>query len=188
MTTPHVARSVPQRHTLARDLILVLGGSILIALSAQIALPIPFSPVPVTGQTFAVLLVGALLGRWRGAAAVMAYLTEGALGLPVFAGGAAGIARLVGPTAGYLVGFAGGAWLVGYLAESGWTRRAASAAVSMALGSAVILTCGALWLALFVGIGDAFRVGLLPFLVGDALKIAVAAAVLPPAARYIGRR
>jgi len=104
--------------SLVWKLVLVLAGSALIALSAQVRFPLPFSPVPVTGQTFAVLLVAAALGR-LGLASVIAYLVEGAIGLPVFAGGAFGVATMVGPTGGYLIGFALAAALVGSAAERG---------------------------------------------------------------------
>src|SRR5689334_20832837 len=124
--------------SLAFDLGLTLVGSALIALSARVAIPLPFSPVPVTGQTFAVLLVGAALGRRRGAAAVIAYLAEGAAGLPVFAGPNAGPAVLLGPTGGYLFGFIPGAWLCGLLAERGWDRRVGTTILSMILGNVAI--------------------------------------------------
>jgi biotin transport system substrate-specific component len=105
------------------DAVLVVTGSVFIALLAQVAIPLPFSPVPITGQTFAVLLVGVLLGSRRGGLGVLLYLLEGAAGLPFFAGGTAGLARLAGPTGGYLVGFVVAAIVVGLLAERGWDRR-----------------------------------------------------------------
>ena len=132
----------------AYEALLVLAGSGLIALSAWIAVPLPFSPVPVTAQTFAVLLVGSALGARRGAASALAYLAEGCSGLPVFAGGAAGPHVLAGPTGGYLAGFVLGAWMCGALAERGWDRRAISTIASMALGNALILAIGLLWLAI----------------------------------------
>src|SRR5262245_36726124 len=101
----------------AREVTLILAGSLLIALTAQLQFSLPVSPGPATGQTFAVLLLGALYGRKRGAATVLTYLVLGTIGLPVFAGGASGIARLVGPTAGYLVGFVAAAFVVGFLSE-----------------------------------------------------------------------
>ena len=120
------------------DLALILAGSALIALSAQVAFPLPFSPVPVTGQTFGVLLVASLLGRARGTAAVLAYLAEGAAGLPVFAGAAAGPAKLIGPTGGYLTGFVLGAYVCGWLAERGWDRTPFKTTISMILGNIAI--------------------------------------------------
>jgi biotin transport system substrate-specific component len=164
---------------LAYEAPLVLAGSALIALSAWIALPLPFSPVPVTAQTFAVLFVGSALGARRGAAVVLAYLAEGACGLPVFAGGSSGVHVFVGPTGGYLAGFVLGAWLCGALAERGFDRRPVTTVVSMALGNVAILVPGLLWLAQFVGTERVLALGLFPFLPGDVLKITLAAALLP---------
>jgi biotin transport system substrate-specific component len=165
--------------SLAYEALLVLAGSALIALSAWIALPLPFSPVPVTAQTFAVLFVGSALGARRGAASALAYLAEGASGLPVFAGGSSGVHVLVGPTGGYLAGFVLGAWICGALAERGYDRRPATTLLSMALGNIAILVPGLLWLARFVGAPRVLAMGLFPFLPGDVLKIALAVALLP---------
>jgi biotin transport system substrate-specific component len=163
-----------------RSALLVLGFSLLTALAAQLVVPLPFTPVPLTGQTFAVLLTGALLGPRLGALAMLAYLAEGAAGLPFFRGGASGVGHFAGATAGYLLAFPAAAYVTGYLAERGWDRRFLTAAAAMALGSFVILACGWAWLALmFKGGGEAFRLGVAPFLPGDVVKIALAAAVLP---------
>ncbi len=172
---------------IAKEVILILAGSALIAASAWIAVPLPFSPVPVTAQTFAVLLVGSVLGSRRGAAAALAYLGEGSLGLPVFAGGSGGAHVLAGPTGGYLVGFLAGAWLCGVLAERGWDRRVRATALSMALGNLAILLPGLLWLERFVGPERVLAMGLIPFLPGDAVKIAVAAVILPLGWKLIAR-
>jgi biotin transport system substrate-specific component len=169
------------------EAILVLAGSALIAASAWIAVPLPFSPVPVTAQTFAVLLVGSVLGARRGAAAAIAYLGEGSLGLPVFAGGSGGVHALAGPTGGYLAGFVAGAWLCGLLAERGWDRRVLTTVVSMALGNVAILAPGLLWLSRFVGTERVLALGLVPFLPGDVVKIASAAVVLPLGWKVIAR-
>lgn len=177
---------VPRRGVLA-DGLLVLGASLFIALSAQLAVPLPFTPVPVTGQTFAVLLAGALLGSRRGTLAVAAYLAEGASGLPVFAGGAGGAAHLLGPTAGYLFAFGPAAWIVGILCEHGFDRRVGTTAAAMAAGTAVILGGGVAWLATTVGPARALALGVTPFLPGAALKILLAAALLPSAWRLAGR-
>ncbi|MBV9924674.1 MAG: biotin transporter BioY [Acidobacteria bacterium] len=159
---------------------LVVGFSLFVALAAQVAVPLPFTPVPLTGQTFAVLLTGALLGPRLGALAMAAYLFEGAAGLPFFRGGAGGVGHLMGPTAGYLFAFPAAAYVTGALAERGWDRRYLPAAAAMALGSFVILAGGWAWLALmFKGGAEAFRLGVAPFLPGDVVKIALAAAVLP---------
>ena len=163
-----------------RSALLVLGFSLLTALAAQVVVPLPWTPVPLTGQTFAVLLTGALLGPRLGALAMAAYLAEGAAGLPFFRGGAGGRAHLAGPTAGYLFAFPAAAFVTGLLAERGWDRRYLPAAAAMALGSLVILAGGWAWLALTFGSGgEAFRLGVAPFLAGDLVKIALAAAALP---------
>ncbi len=170
-----------------RDFILVLGGSLFIALSAQLQIPLPFSPVPITGQTFAVLLLAALLGSRRGVAAIATYVLLGVLGLPVFAGGVAGAARLVGPTAGYLLGWFPAAFVVGRLSEKGWDRKAWSMALAMLIGNAIIYLMGALWLQRFVG-SAVLETGVLPFIPGDLLKIALATLLLPAAWRVVGRQ
>lgn len=170
------------------DSFLVLGGSFLIALSAQIAIPLPFSPVPITGQTFAVLTVGMLLGRWRGTAAVLAYLTEGVLGLPVFAGGVAGVAKIAGPTGGYLVSFLPAAYLAGYLAEKDWDRKISTTFLAMILGNIIIFGFGAFWLGRFVGLDKAVSLGVVPFLIGDVVKIGLATIALPGAWKLLNGR
>ena len=163
-----------------RGLALVVGFSLLTALAAQVVIPLPWTPVPVTGQTFAVLLTGALLGSRLGALAMIAYLLEGAAGLPFFAAGGAGLGRLLfGPTSGYLLAYPAAAFLVGLLAERGWDRRWLTAAAAMSLGSVVILLGGWAWLSRFVGPAAAWSAGVAPFLAGDVVKIALAAAVLP---------
>jgi biotin transport system substrate-specific component len=174
-----------------RSALVVVGFSLLTALAAQVAVPLPFTPVPLTGQTFAVLLTGALLGPRLGALAMLAYLAEGAAGLPFFRGGAGGVGHLSGATAGYLFAFPAAAYVTGYFAERGWDRRFLTAAAAMALGSLVILGCGWAWLALALGGAQAFRLGVAPFLAGDVVKIALAAAVLPSGwalLRRLGRR
>ena len=171
----------------ARELALVIGGSLFISLAAQIQVLLPFSPVPVTGQTFAVLLLAALCGCRRGPATVLTYLILGGLGLPVFAGGASGAARLLGPTAGYLLGFLAAALVVGALAEKGWDRRPATTAASMVLGNIIIYATGVAWLSRFVGWNSVLSAGVLPFLAGDAVKIALATFLLPAGWRLIGR-
>jgi len=170
-----------------REFALILGGSLLIALAARLQIVLPFSPVPVTGQTFAVLLIGALYGSTRAPATVVTYIILGVLGLPVFAGGAAGIARLAGPTAGYLVGFVAAAFVVGLLGERGWHRRPSTTAVSMIIGNAIIYVFGAGWLSRFVGWDAVLSAGVVPFLAGDVLKIALATVLLPTGWRFIGR-
>ncbi len=160
---------------------LALAFSLLTALAAQVVIPLPWGPVPITGQTFAVLLTGALLGSRLGALALMAYLLEGALGLPFFAAGGSGMGRLMfSPTSGYLLAYPAAAFLTGLLAERGWDKRFLTAAAAMALGSMVILLCGWSWLAIFYkNPAYAASIGVLPFIPGDVIKIALAAAALP---------
>ena len=162
-----------------RSVGLVIVFSLFIAASAQFAIHI--GPVPITGQTFAVLLTGALLGSRLGAAAVIAYLIAGAVGLPFFAGGGGGLIRFFGPTAGYLVAFPAAAFITGAFAEHGWDKRYETAVAAMAIGSAIILLGGWAWYAVLTNTPPvaAFKLAVLPFLVGDVVKIALAAAVLP---------
>lgn len=165
----------------------ILAGSLLVAALAQVAIPLPWTPVPITGQTLGVLLVGAALGAGRGGAALLLYLAEGAAGLPFFAGGVGGAQVFLGPTAGYLIGFPLAAFAVGMLAERGWDRRVATTAAAMAAGTAILFTTGALWLGVFVGFERAFALGVAPFLPGAVIKIGVAAAALPLAWRWLGK-
>jgi|SRR5687767_330202 len=183
-----VASRAARAAILSYDVPLVLGASFLIALSAQVAIPLPFSPVPVTAQTLALLILAAGLGRVRAAAAALCYLAEGASGLPVFAGGSAGPHVLAGPTGGYLAGFVPAAWLVGALAERGWDRHFGLTAVAMLAGNAVVLALGAAWLGVFVGVERAIALGVVPFLFGDLVKSGMAALLLPLAWRALGRR
>ncbi len=172
-----------------RSAALMLLGSIALWLSAKIQLPL--WPVPATMQTFVVLMLGIAYG-WRLAGVTMLlYLAEGAVGLPVFAGTwseGGGIGHLVGPTAGYLVGFAVAAAAVGWLAERGWDRSPATAAVAMVAGNLVIYALGIGWLGAQIGYATALEVGLLPFLLGDAIKVALGAALLPLAWKALGRK
>ncbi|MDP9320757.1 MAG: biotin transporter BioY [Chloroflexota bacterium] len=167
-------------------LVLVLAGSTLMALAAQVRIPLPFSPVPVTGQTFAVLLVAAALGR-LGLASAVAYLIEGAIGLPVFAGGASGVAYMTGPTGGYLIGFALAAALVGSTVERGWDRHLVTALAAMLIGEVAIYACGLAWLARFVPSERLLDAGLIPFIPGDLFKMVLAALALPAAWRLVRR-
>jgi len=161
------------------DMTLIVGGSLLIGLCAQVKILLPLGPVPVTGQTFAVLMIGALLGSRRGCLAVLAYLAEGAAGLPVFAFGG-GAAALAGPTGGYLIGFMPAAYVAGSLAQKGWDRRIGTTVLAMALANAAIYACGLFWLCCLMGVSTAvLAVGLYPFVAGDLLKIVLAAVLLP---------
>ena len=175
-TVADVLRPCEKRYAFVYDLALIIGGSLLIAVSAQIAIGYP---VPITAQTFAVLMISALLGARRGIACLLAYLAEGAAGLPVFAQGKAGLVTFAGPTGGYLVGFVVAAFVVGLLAEKGWDRRFRTTVLAMVIGNIIIYAFGLTWLALLVGAKSALAGGLYPFIPGDMLKIVLAAALLP---------
>lgn len=169
-----------------RLVVLALAGSALMAVAAKIQ--VPMWPVPMTMQTFAVLVIAMSYGLRLAGATMLLYLAEGAAGLPVFASGG-GLAYFAGPTAGYLVGFLVAAILVGWLAEKGWDRTVVSTLIAMALGTAAIFALGVAWLAIFLGDADkAIASGLTPFLLGAAVKIALAAAVLPMAWRLLSGR
>lgn len=162
-----------------RSVGIVIVFSLFIAACAQFT--IPFGAVPITGQSFAVLLTGALLGSRLGAAAVIAYLIEGAVGLPFFAGGGSGLVRFLGPTAGYLVAFPAAAFVTGAFAEHGWDKQYHTAVAAMAIGSAIILASGWAWYSILTTTlpNVSFSLSVLPFLPGDVIKITLAAAVLP---------
>lgn len=167
----------------------MVGASLFVGLIAQIS--IPLWPVPITGQTLAVLLVGAVLGSRRAGVALTLYLIEGVAGLPFFAGGSSGWATVTGPTGGYILGFIIAAYLVGYLAERGWDRGFIRAAVAMLIGNIVIYIVGLPWLHMVLtqrGIeANVLGVGLFPFVLGDFIKLAIAAAVLPSAWAFVNR-
>ena len=178
-TVADLMRPSEKRTAAIYDINMVIGGSLLIALCAHVKVLLPFSPVPVTAQTFAVLMIGTPLGAKRGSLAVLAYLIEGILGLPVFAYGA-GPAVLLGPTGGYLIGFIPAAYLTGFLAQRGWDKRIGTTILAMILGNLVIYTFGLLWLCRLMGISKSvLSAGLYPFIFGDLLKIVLAAALLP---------
>ena len=165
------------------NLVLIIGASLLIALMSQAVVHLPFSPVPITGQTFAILLVGASLGARRGALAVLAYLAEGLMGLPVFAGGGAGLTHLMGPTGAFLLGFVAMAMVVGWLAEHGRDRCIQSAWLIFLAGEVALFAIGLPWLTLYVGADKALALGLLPFIPGEIIKIMLAGLALPAAWR-----
>ncbi len=191
--------SVAERQTLAdlgrskslgRNLALIVGFSLFVALTAQIAIPLPWTPVPITGQTLGVLLTGAILGPRRGALAILLYLVEGLAGMPVFAGMTSGMVKLLGPTGGYLMALPFAATLVGWLAQRGWDRRVPTALAMFGFGNLIIYAIGASWLNIYkdtFGQISVMWAGVYPFLLGDALKIVVAALVLPGAWALFGR-
>jgi len=171
----------------ARDVVLVLSFSLLTALFARISFWI--GPVPITGQTLAVLLAGILLGSIRGGLSQAVYLLVGLTGFPFWfaAGGPLGMVRLLGPTGGYLVGFVFAAFLVGWLAERGWDKKIKTAILAMFIGNIVIYIFGLSWLANFLPLKGLLIAGLCPFILGDALKILLAGLALPMGWKFIKR-
>ncbi len=174
-----------QPNSLLAELPLLATFNMILIACSYLTINIPFSPVPITGQTFGILLVAIALGRVRGTAVVMAYLLEGAMGLPVFAGGSAGIAKFVGPTGGYLVGFAASAYLVGYLADKGWDKNFGKTTIAMVLGTALIFITGLAQLSFFVPSETVLTIGFMPFIPGTIIKIAVASVILPLVWKFI---
>lgn len=165
----------------------ILGGSVFLALLSQIAIPLPFTMVPLTLQLFAVLMLGATLGSKKGALSVLAYLTQGTVGLPVFAGGLAKPLWFMGPHAGYLVGFVAAAFVVGYLLEKIQKRTLFKTVLVMLAGSVCVTVTGGLWLALFIGFKPAIQFGIVPFIIPDALKAIMAASSVMPV-KYLTRK
>ena len=169
-----------QMDGLAKSGLLAVVGSLLLYASAKVQ--VPFYPVPITMQTFAVLVIGMAYGPRLGGATVAFYLLQGALGLPIFAGTpekGLGLAYLMGPTGGYLLGFLVAAVAVGWLAERGWDRGVVKTLAAMTLGTGIILGLGVLYLTALIGAEKAIQFGLVPFLWGAVFKIGLAAAVLP---------
>ena len=164
--------------SMLQEVALIIGASLFIALGAQFRFYLPFSPVPVTTQTLAVLLIGALLGPRRGIVAVLLYLMQGLIGLPIFAGGESGIAGLLGPTGGYLLGFIAAAYVTGRLIEQGWDRNLGTTFAALALGNIVIYVFGLSWLMMFVSSESVLALGLWPFVPGDLVKLACASIAL----------
>ena len=171
-----------------RAVILVALGTALLTLSAKVNLPLPY--VPMTLQTLVVLMIGAAYGWRLGCATVIAYLAEGAIGLPVFAGPVGGLAPLFGPTGGYLVGFVPAAFATGWLSERGWDRSVPRLFVAMALGHIIILAAGYAWLAVGMKLGfeKAWLVGIAPFIAASVVKNALGAALVPAIRRLADRR
>lgn len=176
-----VPSSLSRSTNLLKDFLLVLGFSLFVAVCAFIAIPLPFTPVPITLQPSAVLLAGAALGGRRGAVAMLIYLAEGATGLPVFAGGTGGLLHLIGPTAGYLWSYPIAAFVTGLLCERGLDRSYWTSVFAMLPGTLIIYALGVPWLAVVLHINatQAFVAGMLPFIPGDLLKLAIASALLP---------
>ncbi len=152
-------------------LLQVVGASLFIGLCAQYSIPLPFTPIPLAGSTLGVLFVGALLGSRKGALAVLLYLVEGCLGLPVWAGGAAGFLHLMGPTGGYRLAYVAQAYLVGWFIEKQSSFNFLKTALALFLACWIQMALGSIWLAHFVGLKNVFLMGFLPFLPGEAIKV-----------------
>ncbi len=176
-----------------RDAVAVVGFALLTAVAAQISIPLGFTPVPLTGQTFAVLLAGGVLGSRRGGLSMLLYVALGAIGLPFYADGAGGWTAATGATAGYLVGFIVAAIVVGLMAEHGQDRKLSTSIPAFIAGTMIIYTVGAGWLAYDLGLPltaaagepSAISLGVAPFLVGDVFKALLAGAMLPAAWRFL---
>lgn len=183
-------RHFPAVHPVVRDILLVVIGSLFVALFAQISIPLPFTPVPITGQTFAVLLVGAALGSKRGAASLGLYFAEGAAGLHFFAGGSAGLyndkGALIG-SLGYLIGFIIAAYIIGLLAERGMDRSFRTSLIPFVIGTIIIYAFGVVWLMFSykMDLMAALTAGFFPFLIGDAIKLLLAGVALPAAWKLV---
>lgn len=167
------------------NILCALCGSLFLALMAQLSIKLWFTPIPITMQTFGVMLLGALLGSKRGSFAILLYLCEGACGLPVFAGGKFGIVTLFGPTGGYLFAFVVGAFIIGFLMERGWRENYFLTFLAFLISSILILGLGALWLSFYVGFHHALLMGVYPFLIGCTLKILAATLVVPSGRKLI---
>lgn len=187
MTIPSVVIGRLVRGRAATDMLLVIGASALIAIAAQVAIPLPFTPVPLTLQPLAVIFVGVALGSTRGAAAAALYLLEGMSGLPVFAQGHSGPAWLLGPTAGYLYSYPFAAWVAGYISERGWGSTILRAVSGMLLALTVIYLGGWSWLAALTDARSAFAAGVAPFVLADVIKVVLGAALLPKAQQIVSR-
>jgi biotin transport system substrate-specific component len=187
---PSLVNVIWDKPSWTRNIILLAAGVVLLTVSAK--LKIPFYPVPMTMQTFMVLVIGMAFGWRLGAATLFAYLAAGAMGLPVFAGTpekGLGLVYMTGPTGGYLLGFLLGAIATGFLAERGWDRRASTTFLAMLVGNIIIYVPGLMWLGAVLGWEKPIiEWGLTPFLLGDLAKIALAMLVMPAAWKLVGRR
>lgn len=187
MTIPSIVIDRLVRGRAAANMLLVVGASALIAIAAQVAIPLPFTPVPLTLQPLAVIFIGVVLGSTRGAAAAALYLLEGISGLPVFAQGHGGALWLVGPTAGFLYSYPFAAWVAGFVSERGWGSSIVRAITGMLLALGVIYLGGWSWLTMLTDPRTAFAAGVAPFVLADIVKVAIGAALLPKAQELVSR-
>ena len=168
-----------------KNILLVLGGVAFLSIMSQVLIPLPYTPVPISLGTFGVTLMALLYGRKLGTATILSYVAAGSLGAPIFAGGKAG--SLFSPTGGYILGYIVATIILGYLADKGVTKSYVKTILSLMLSSAIILTLGSLGLSLFVPGKNAFMIGVLPFLPGDALKSTTTTLLLPTLWKFIPR-
>ena len=187
MTIPAVLRTRLMLDRVDVNVLTIIGASLLIALAAQIAIPLPFTPVPLTMQPLAVLLVGVTLGSRRGAAAAALYLLEGASGLPFFSQGHAGAAWLVAATAGYLWSYPLAAFVAGWFSERGWGSTTLRAIAGMLAALAIIYAGGFSWLAMLTSPSAALTLGVIPFVVADIVKVALGATLLPQLQKLVSQ-
>jgi biotin transport system substrate-specific component len=189
MSSVTLTNTVLPRSSAITKALLITGGAIFLGALAQIAIPVPGSPVPVTGQTLGVLLLATAYGANMGAATFALYLAIGFAGAPVFAGHGHGIERLVGPTGGYLVGMLISSWVLGALAGRKWDQKLFSAISTMLIGDLIIFSFGLIWLHQYTGKDWAwtFSAGLTPFIFGEVLKIAIAGTSLPTVWKFVAR-
>lgn len=187
---PTLRHALVAKSTVATQAMLVTGGVAFLALLAQIALPIPGSPVPVTGQTLGVLLIGSSYGAALGSVTFLSYLLIGIAGVPVFAHQGAGLARLTGATGGYLVGMLLATYLVGYLSGRKWDQRLQTSIFTMLAGSVVTFTFGLIWLHSYTDKSWSWTInaGLTPFILGEVIKIGIAGTSLPVIWRVVQKR
>lgn len=193
-TTATLRRAVFPRVNVATSALLVLGGALFVALTAQISIPLPFTPVPLTGQTFGVLLVAASLGSVLGSLSMLTYLFLGLVGLPVYADQSSGWDIVRGATGGYLLGFILAGLVIGFLAERRWDQSFSSSVSAMLTGNVIIFGVGLTWLAWWLGdnglpngLSDVLEAGLYPFVPGEVLKLYLAGALLPLAWKAVER-
>jgi biotin transport system substrate-specific component len=189
MSSISLTNAVLPRSGVFTKALLVTGGALCLALLAQVAIPVPGSPVPVTGQTLGVLLLATAYGANMGAATFALYLLIGIAGAPVFANQGHGLERLVGPTGGYLIGMLLASWVLGSLAGRKWDQRLISALITMFIGNLIIFTFGLIWLKSYTGKDWTWTInaGLTPFIFGEILKIAIAGTALPTVWKVVGR-
>jgi len=165
--------TVPKTNT-AIDAVAIFLGSLFLVLGAKVSIPLPFTPVPITGQTFSVLVIGSMLGSTRAPLSVLLYVAYGIFGFPVFAENSSGVSILMGATGGYILGFVLAAYVIGKLSEKGWDRTAGKSLLAMTIGHALIFAIGLLWLIPFVGASQVLAKGFYPFILGSIVKTLLA--------------